>query len=160
MHERDLIESWRRGAREPAIADLVDDLHARAGREIELASPVCVASGRCCRFEEFGHRLFVTGLEAALTLERLGRTPTRERVERALHEGDCPYQVDRLCSIHPHRPLGCRLFFCDPSADAWMPRLSQELHDRLRALHAVWSIPYRYSEWRSLLAMFARHPDA
>lgn len=157
MHERDLIEAWRRGAREPAIADLIDDLHARARHEIERESPACVASGRCCRFDEFGHRLFVTGLEAALTLERVGHTPTDERVRRAQREGDCPFLENRLCSIHPHRPMGCRLFFCDPSADAWMPRLSQDLHDRLRALHEVWSIPYRYAEWRSLLAMFAAH---
>jgi len=30
-----------------------------------MRRPICVTSGRCCRFEEFGHRLYVTTMELA-----------------------------------------------------------------------------------------------
>jgi len=33
------------------------------GREIASHGAVCRGSGRCCRFEEWGHRLYVTGVE-------------------------------------------------------------------------------------------------
>ncbi len=158
MEESALIEAWQASAAEPAIVDLMDQIHAEAHRHIAERSPVCTASGRCCKFEEFGHRLFVTGLETALTLSRIDRTILPSDVAQARDEGNCPFQLERLCSIHESRPLACRLFFCDPTADAWMPALSQELHDRLRSLHEVWSIPYRYGEWRDMLAMFASHP--
>ncbi len=153
-----LIATWRDAIEEPAIVDLIDQLHAEAHRHIDAQAPVCVASGRCCRFEQFGHRLFVTGLETALTLSRIERTVTTEDVNGARTDGNCPFQLERLCSIHESRPLACRLFFCDAGADAWMPHLSQDLHNRLRSLHDLWSIPYRYGEWRDMLAMFAADP--
>jgi superfamily I DNA/RNA helicase len=33
-------------------------------RWADPAGPVCVASGRCCRFKEYGHTLFLSNLEA------------------------------------------------------------------------------------------------
>src|SRR4051794_15527084 len=40
------------------------DLYADVDREVAAAGPVCIASGRCCRFKEYGHVLYLSSLEA------------------------------------------------------------------------------------------------
>ncbi|MDB5295662.1 MAG: hypothetical protein JWO31_1645, partial [Phycisphaerales bacterium] len=49
----------------PELATAVAELYARVAAAIDARQPVCVISGRCCRFEQFGHRLFVTTIELA-----------------------------------------------------------------------------------------------
>ncbi len=44
-------------------------LYAEVDREVAAAGPVCVASGKCCRFKEYGHVLFLSNLEADVLLE-------------------------------------------------------------------------------------------
>src|SRR5690348_3067409 len=56
-----VAEASQRADVRDAIARVYDDLQ----HEIERVKPVCVMSGRCCRFEEFGHRLYVTTIETA-----------------------------------------------------------------------------------------------
>ena len=47
---------------------LVLELYAEVDREVAAAGPVCVASGRCCRFKEYGHVLYLSNLEAEVLL--------------------------------------------------------------------------------------------
>ncbi len=157
MPEGNLINAWNYAIGEPTVVDVIDQIHTDARREIEERKPLCVASGECCKFDAYGHRMFVTGVEAALTLSRVDQSLMPEEIDRTRNGCSCPFQTGCLCAIHTRRPLACRLFFCDTSAESWMPDLSQRLHDRLRSLHDLWSIPYRYIEWRDLLAMFAAH---
>ena len=51
-----------------AISLQVLDLYREVDREVAAAGPVCIASGRCCRFKEWGHVLYVSNLEADLLL--------------------------------------------------------------------------------------------
>ena len=44
------------------------EFYREVDREVAAAGPVCVASGRCCRFKEYGHVLFVSKLEADVLL--------------------------------------------------------------------------------------------
>ncbi|MEM9347150.1 MAG: hypothetical protein AAGB26_11095 [Planctomycetota bacterium] len=136
--------------------------------------PVCNASGRCCRFEEYGHRLYVTGLEIAwfvralappvsknndadtpcvvessFTLRQL--KPTASYQPPAITP-NCPYQIDGLCSTHAIRPLGCRTFFCEEGTESWQQETTERFLDRLKALHAEYDLPYAYMEWRAGLA--------
>ena len=105
----------------PAIAEIYADL----SRQIDLRKPVCSMSGSCCRFEAFGHRLFVTTLELAVfALDR-----PAQPVAIADWDGTgCPYQIHGRCGVHPIRPFGCRIFFCDPTADAWQQEQYERLH--------------------------------
>lgn len=66
--------------------------------------------------------------------------------------GPCPFQVGRLCSVHRIRPLGCRLFFCDPSAVPWLNEVHEQHLAELRRLHERFDVPYAYMEWRAGLA--------
>ncbi|HMN97138.1 MAG TPA: hypothetical protein PKC43_11595 [Phycisphaerales bacterium] len=117
--------------------------------------PLCVASGCCCAFEAFGHRLYVTALEVRRFLDRLedelGRGCDEAMVEASIQRGDCPFLVAGACSVHPIRPLACRMFFCDPAVASSQQELYEEVHARIRAIHAEHGSDYRYGEWRALL---------
>jgi hypothetical protein len=39
---------------------LVRELYREVDAAVAAAGPVCVASGRCCRFKEYGHVLFLS----------------------------------------------------------------------------------------------------
>lgn len=76
---------------------------------------------------------------------------------RCLTEGDacqaegCPFQIDRLCTVHPSRPLGCRVFFCDSVTSEQQHALYEQAMERLRMVHKQFGVPYEYLEWRASL---------
>jgi Fe-S-cluster containining protein len=67
--------------------------------------------------------------------------------------GGCPFHINNLCSIHTIKPLACRVYFCDRSAQEWQQELLERLITDLRALHDRHAVPYRYMEWRTALTM-------
>ena len=161
--------AWRQAvATEPDLVAAVDGVHRAAEAETARHEGRCDQSGRCCRFESHGHRLYVTGLEAALFLSRVDagaeRGPGGDAIRRlpVLQIGTnamgpryadaCPYQIDGLCSTHRIRPLGCRVYFCGGEGDGWQEAIYERATERLRALHTAHGLPYRYAEWRALLA--------
>lgn len=151
-----LAAAWRQAATRPEIDSAIRGIHEAIEHEVAARRPLCLASGNCCRFEAFDHRLMVTGLEAAWTLVHPSTPPVDgAAIEAARRRGDCPFLAGegrRLCGIRLARPMPCRTFFCDRAATGWQ----QELHERslaeLRALHDRFGIPYRYLEWRDALA--------
>lgn len=159
-----LAASWVAAAREERIAAALEAVYAGVARDVEVRGPVCWASGRCCNFERAGHRLYVTGLEAAYTAVRAVRAIDGNRgpwpltvldVDRARTGGGCPYQEGNLCGAHAARPLGCRVYFCDRSAQAWQHGLSERAMAEVRALHDGHGVAYRYGEWRGMLEAVA-----
>lgn len=163
--------------------DLLRELLADLDNQVRARGPTCWTSGRCCNFDAYGHRLYVTGLEIAWVLSRLdvsppessaaqgssadspSQTPRRLPILSAkTMEPDaqplpaaCPYQVDKLCSIHAIRPMGCRVFFCQEGTSQWQNQLYEEFLGRLRSLHDQRAIPYRYMEWRAGLREALAH---
>ena len=121
-------------------------------REVDARRPVCVMSGRCCRFEEYGHRLYVTTLELAAFVRglRRHREDANEAVDASRQAG-CPFQVSGLCSVHAIRPFGCRMFFCDATSTQWQNELYERFHAELKGLHERLAVPYFYVEWRQAL---------
>jgi Fe-S-cluster containining protein len=147
--------AWLSAARDPRIAAELEAIYADLAAEVAARGPACWASGRCCNFERTGHRLYVTGLEAAYTVARLNESHpplTELSLAEAMNRGGCPFQVRNLCGVHAIKPLGCRVYFCDRSSQQWQQTLAERLHRRVRELHDRHGIPYRYAEWRSLLA--------
>lgn len=130
------------------LAAAVDALYARVYAEVATRKPVCDISGRCCRFEAYGHRLFVTTVElAAFARGAVGPTPPAD-VGPTWDGTGCPYQVGGLCSAHAIRPFGCRIYFCDATSTAWQQDAYERFHAELRALHDQFGVPYFYVEWR------------
>lgn len=143
-----LRQAVERAASIPELATRVQQLYNEIQQQVNLQSPRCDRSGRCCRFEQYGHRLFVTTVELAVFYNHVknGHVPTPD----VIAEG-CPYQINRLCTVHEYRPFGCRIFFCDPSVSEWQQEQYEHFHLQLRQMHTDLDIPYRYVEWRQAL---------
>src|SRR5688572_16173660 len=109
----DLARNVRSAASRPEVRAAVTDVYRRVQFEVELVRPVCSVSGRCCRFEQYGHRLYVTTLELAVFVEALDSARAQGRAPEvdAWDGTGCPFQVSKLCGVHPFRPFGCRMFF-------------------------------------------------
>ena len=120
-----------------ALLGVYEELDA----EVSRLAPACLVSGRCCRFEEYGHTLFASAPEMALLLADAPPPP------RALDEGaTCPWQDDRgRCSARGARPMGCRVYFCDPSYQAMAPEIAEAGIVRLKALVDELGLPWDYA---------------
>jgi len=144
-----LKQSVLDAAQHPQVRTRVAQIYAQLAAEVDRRRPLCLISGRCCRFDEYGHRLYVTTLElAAFVRDCQDRTmpPPSGQI------GGCPFQVGKMCGVHPIRPLGCRIFFCDATAADWQRDVYERFHSELKRLHEELDVPYAYVEWRSALA--------
>jgi Fe-S-cluster containining protein len=137
---------------QPEVLDAVEKLHGEAAAAIRQVGPRCEMSGRCCRFEEYGHRLFITTAELAAFAMRLRELPDRDVLTQPPDGGGCRFQLDRICAVHQIRPLGCRLFFCDRTTEPRLQQVYEQFHSAIRNLHDRLGIPYRYVEWREGLS--------
>lgn len=155
-----LAGAWRRAAAAPAIAAGLEAVYAMMADAVEVRRPVCSASGRCCNFREAGHLLYVTGLEAAYLMAKVGGGLSGAALAAAVEAGLCPFQTGRLCGVHDWRPMGCRAYYCDPTAQDWQQRLSERSLGAIRRLHDENGVPYRYGEWRAMLGMLLGAPGA
>jgi len=63
--EKELVDAVRKAAARIEVRAAVDDVYQLLAEAIAIRKPICTASGRCCRFEEFGHRLYLTTMELA-----------------------------------------------------------------------------------------------
>ncbi len=152
-YSRELISGWLAAAGNAAIAAELEGVYGYVAAQVESRGPACWASGRCCNFEKAGHLLYVTGLETAYTLTRLGD----DRGPLVGGRGEaCPFLSANLCGVHTIRPLGCRVYFCDRAAEDWQRDLSERAIAQVRSIHDRNNIEYRYGEWRATLAAFRR----
>ncbi len=122
---------------------------------IAAHQPLCINRGDCCKFAAFGHRLYVTDVELAYFLRgQSGRILPADPAA-----GACPYQQAGRCTAREHRPLGCRIFFCDENGRDWQGPEYERRLGRLKQVGERFGIPYRYREWLSALAEgFAASP--
>jgi hypothetical protein len=172
---RSMVERWRELAGHPAVEAFFVRARARIAEVVRAQRPICLASGACCNFEKFGHRMYVSGLEAAFVVARIdaarkarAANPLRVLdIAAARDRGDCPYLVTNVndpagrafCGEHEERPLGCRIFYCDKGADGrgaeWQSELYEAIHREIVALHQALDAPYSYIEWREALRVVA-----
>jgi hypothetical protein len=110
--------------------DRLRALFAELDAEVAALGPVCVLSGRCCNFQEFDHTLFVSAPEAAFLLAE-APPPVRPLDSGAT----CPWQHSSgCCTARDARPLGCRVYFCDPAYQPHAPELSERFIAKLKQL--------------------------
>src|SRR6516165_6843623 len=115
------------------------DLYNQVDVDVRAAGPVCVASGRCCRFKEYGHTLFVSNLEADVLL---ADAPSYEQPVSA---DFCPFQKENLCTAREPRPLGCRIYYCDPNYQDTMRALTEKYLGWLKELAGSHGVAWRYA---------------
>jgi Fe-S-cluster containining protein len=115
-------------------------IYSDLAQDIAQRAPVCDLSGRCCRFKEYGHRLYLSRPEAELLLEK--GLPAGAQVDDA----GCPFQVGQLCTARELRPFGCRVYFCDPSYTGQAEELTETYLTQLKSLHRETDTPWDYAE--------------
>ena len=152
--EQVVWQSLHHAVRTGSVVDgALQDLYAQIDEAIKQRGPTCWASGRCCNFNTFGHRLYVTGLEISWFLGQVDRTAIegQNRTQNLSIDPNttCPFQIHGLCSVHAIRPLGCRIFFCQQGTSDWQRQLYERFLGTLRTLHNRHALPYRYLEWRT-----------
>lgn len=123
-------------------------LYDEVAREIAARAPVCELRGICCDFEREDHLLYATRLETdfaiAMAQEHapaLAPAATEEPAQRCL----CPFWKNGMCTHRTGRPLGCRIYFCDPDYDG--PPIYERFHAAIRALCEATGYPYAYGRF-------------
>lgn len=102
-------------------------IYAAADADVLASGSACAVSGRCCRFKEYEHVLYLSGVEAAVFL-----ADAPERAVDSDGASSCPWQDARgLCTARDARPLACRTFLCDPKYQEHGPEIME------RHLHAI-----------------------
>jgi hypothetical protein len=115
------------------------EVYADVDRLVAAAGPRCNESGRCCRFKEYGHTLFVSQFEAEILLE------TAPSYAKPVSPDGCPFQVETLCTARDERPLGCRIYFCDPAYQDHQGEITEHALRRLKRLAGEFNTGWRYA---------------
>jgi hypothetical protein len=128
------------------VRNAVLAVYAAADAAVAAAGPRCDASGRCCRFTEYGHTLFLSAFEAELLLE--GAPVYEQPVSR----DGCPFQVGGLCTAREARPLGCRIYFCDPAYQDRMATITEEALAALKRIADAHGTGWHYAPLHHFLS--------
>jgi Fe-S-cluster containining protein len=125
----------------PAAFAALEALYADLERELPRWQFTCSASGNCCDFDAYGHRLYASTIEAEYFFRH---APSARAGD---DERQCPaWGADRLCKARTGRMLGCRTYFCPPYPQG-VPQDLHEVYDRrIKALHERHGIPYAYRD--------------
>jgi len=131
----------------PKVAEIYNWIDSQIRQNPQLVG-TCDSCGKCCDFEAFGHRLFVTMPEvtylAAMLHVEKPKTTTSEK---------CPYHLDGKCTIHKYRFAACRIFYCKADADL-QSRLSEAALKKLKSISEEFEIPYSYRTLAAALNSF------
>jgi hypothetical protein len=114
------------------------EIYAAADQAVAAAGPHCDASGRCCRFRDHGHTLFLSQLEADYLLDNAP-------FEATSGADVCPFLVANLCTARETRALGCRVYFCDPAYQETGAAISERFIRELKNVSDEFGLPWRYA---------------
>lgn len=123
----------------PSTREAVERVYATVDAAVAAAGPRCDSSGRCCRFEEYGHSLFLSQFEAEILLE------TAPAYVKPVTRAGCPFQVDNLCTARNERPLGCRIYFCDPAYQDRQNEITEQAIAALKRIADDYGAGWRYA---------------
>src|SRR5216683_7015211 len=125
------------------------EIYQEVDRAVTAAGPICVASGKCCRFKEYGHTLYLSNLEADVLLSHA------PPYEQPVSADFCPFQKENLCTAREPRPLACRVYYCDPTYQETGNRISETYLHKLKELADANGVAWRYAP----LHYFLKNPD-
>jgi len=108
----------------------------------------CDTCGKCCDFDSFEHRLFVTTPE----LMYLSANSGAENI-KPMTTSQCPYNINGKCEIYEYRFAGCRSFCCNGDTD-FQSRLSESALGKFKSICTEFQIPYRYTDLATALNSF------
>ncbi len=124
----------------------LEALYVELDAFVEGSHSVCIARGVCCRFEDAGHELFSTALEADYAAAQHPDAAPPEA------PGRCPYHVAGRCTARAGRPLGCRTYFCDTRTTSVLEEAHEHFLRRVREIEREEGYPAAYARFPELLA--------
>jgi uncharacterized protein len=132
----------------------VEQLYQIIDQHLSGAESDCSVCGRCCRFDQFDHRLYVTTLEMLYLvhgIEKLNLTVPK------ISDSRCPFQKDNQCTLRTLRPSGCRIFFCRGLDKNYQHELTEEILRQLRRFHMDFNAVYYYADLLDWLDGYHRY---
>ena len=105
----------------------------------------CTACGKCCDFENYDHKLFVTSPELIYFADRIAP----EKI-KTMQNGICPYNENKKCTVYQNRFAGCRIFSCKADKD-FQSTLTEKALSKLKSVCKDFQIPYRYLDLKTAL---------
>lgn len=138
---------------DPEVRSRVLEVYAGVDAAVAAAKPRCDASGRCCRFTEYGHTLFLSQFEADILLE------TAPAYSKPVSRDFCPFQVNGLCTARDSRPLGCRIYFCDPAFQEPQHAITEAAVAQLKVIADEFGTGWNYAPLHAMLNA-AERPEA
>jgi hypothetical protein len=130
------------------VVEIYNWLEVEIRQSSDLAG-ACDSCGRCCDFEAFDHRLFVTPPELMYLAAKLGV----ENI-KPMPDSRCPYHLICQCAVYEYRFAGCRIFSCKGDKD-FQSGLSESALKKFKSICDQFRVPYRYTD----LATALNHPD-
>lgn len=130
---------------ETQIVDAVAEIYTFIDSRVAESDPCCNACGKCCDFDSYDHRLFVTTPELVYFAFHLSPHPIKP-----MPTGLCPYNIKGACSVHPHRFTACRIFSCKNNSD-FQSRLSEQTIEKLKSICRQFCIDYQYTDLKTAL---------
>ena len=122
-----------------SVIDEIKGIYDRMHAEIARHAPVCQVSGRCCRFRDYDHTLFLSQPELDLLVSE--GLPEGAVIDDA----SCPFQIKGLCTAREKRPLGCRVYFCDPNYEMTVgPEIAEQFTNELKEVHQRHELTWDY----------------
>lgn len=108
----------------------------------------CRACGKCCDFDKFDHRLFITSPELIYFAAKLAQDQIKP-----MTNSRCPYNMEDKCCVYDYRFAGCRIFCCQTDKDS-QSRLSETALAEFKSICTKFQIPYRYVDLKTALNDF------
>ena len=128
-------------------------VYATVDAAVAAAGPKCESSGRCCRFAEYGHTLFLSRFEADILLDHA------PQYEYPVGREGCPFQRGNLCTARDERPLGCRIYYCDPAYQETGNQITEDAVAALKRIADETGSGWEYAPLHQFLNALARPTD-
>ncbi len=134
------------------VQSLYKEVEQKIAKAENLAG-MCKACGKCCDFESFGHKLYVSSPELIYFADKLR---ARGIKLKTMKTGICPYNVKGKCTAHEERFLGCRIFCCDGDED-FQSDLTEYSLKIIKSICEEEEIPYQYMNLSQALVPLAEN---
>ena len=132
-----------------ALSDFYSQLDCHIAQNQEIMG-LCQACGRCCDFEKYDHRLYITTPELIYFLENI---PHENR--KQMTTGSCPYNINGKCTVYEYRFAACRIFCCNGDQD-FQNNLSETSLQKLKNICKQFNLEYKYQNLTTALNEPAR----
>ena len=126
-----------------AIAASVQEVYNWIDQEIANNTATCDVCGKCCDFEAYDHRLYVTSPEMIHFIANVQNV-------KPMPNGYCPYLHEGKCAVHSFRFAGCRIFLCTGDTDP-QSSLSEQALEKLKEICEKFELDYYYADLKTAL---------